>query len=157
MQGEGEEKDERHIRDSKGGGEAEMEENTARKVKCEKSVERGLEKKRVEKLAACSHKRSLEVCVCFFFFSKERNSRGVGLRVEAGSCCETLVCCTLTMRPDCSLWMGVISAEGGGEEIPLPAPTIPNSAHVLAVVRKVRTEQSDCPEYFSERCTFSAR
>lgn len=77
VQGEGEEKDERHIRDSKGGGEAEMEENTARKVKCEKSVERGLEKKRVEKLAACSHKRSLEVYVCvFFFFAVKRGTAG---------------------------------------------------------------------------------
>lgn len=41
-------------------GEAEMEENTERNVKCEKSVERGLEK-RVEGLGACSYARNLEV------------------------------------------------------------------------------------------------
>lgn len=53
------EKDERHIRESKG-GEAEMEENAERRVKCEKSAERRLEK-RVGRLGACSHGTNLEV------------------------------------------------------------------------------------------------
>lgn len=61
-----------------------MEENTERKVKCEKCVERVLEK-RFEKMGACSHGRNLEMSFC----CEEKNSRGVGLRGKAGSGCES--------------------------------------------------------------------
>lgn len=78
VQGEGEEKDERHIRDSKGGGEAEMEENTSRKLKCEKSVERGLEKKSGETGHMFAQEKLGSVCVFFFFAVKRGTAGGLG-------------------------------------------------------------------------------